>query len=459
MTSGAATATTRVGAPVDRRPSLKAGLFQAGPLAAAGIAANAGSMVVTVVLARLLAARGYGALNQLTGLFFVVSTPGSAVLVAVVRRVAQWTPAHGDVRTWAETVRRRALWVLAGFAACAVAAGPLLAQALGRHDQAGVDCIVVAGGTWVFLCVDRGILQAHRAYRTLAGNLLTEGGLRTALMLAAGAAGLGVTGVAAAVLLAEVATALQVRRMAGRAWSRTAEVPAPVETPPTAVPASEPPGPAAPGAAIVLEASGQRARPAAQDLLGAVVALASVALLQNVDVIVMGREGPGSAGAYAAVSVSSKALVFVAVVVGGYLLPEAALRWRAGAHALRQLMVTLALLAGPAAVLLAVAAAVPRRFLSLFFSARYVAASGAFLPLALAMTCLSVVVLVTMYLLAVGDRWVVALLVLGAAVATGATAAAHGAPRATALADLVVEAALTATAVLEMVRVHRRRRA
>lgn len=442
MTSRAATA--RPDAPAPRGASLKAGLFQAGPLAGAGIAANAGSLVVTVVLARLLASSGYGALNQLTGLFFVVSTPGSAVLVAVVRRLAQWSPLDGHARAWAAVVRRRALWALAGFAACTVAGGPFLAGVLGRHDQVGVDCIVVAGGTWVFLCVDRGILQAHRAYRPLSGNLLVEGVLRTALMLLAGAAGLGVSGVAAAVLVAEVGTAVAARRMAERTW-------------PDAGPGAVP-GTGAGGAAARVGGAGRWwARPATRDLVGAVVALASVALLQNVDVIVMGREGPRSAGAYAAVSVSSKALVFVAVVVGGYLLPEAAIRWRAGGHALRQLGVTLALLAGPAAVLVAVAAAAPRRFLSLCFSARYAGAAGAFLPLALAMACLAVVVVVTMYLLAVGDRWVVALVVAGAGAATAATAAAHGVPRATAVADLAVEAAVLGVAALEMLRVHRRR--
>lgn len=451
--------TTRAVAPPTDRPgrrraSLVVGLSQAGPLAAAGFAANAGSVVVTVVLARLLAARGYGALNQLVGLFFVVSTPGSAVLVAVVRKVASWTAECGDARSWAKTVRNRALVALVAFAACAVAAGPFVAPALGRRGQVGVDCIVVAGATWVFLCVDRGILQAHRAYRPLAGNLLTEGGLRTALMVGAGAVGLGVAGVTAGVLVAEVVTAAHAHRMADRSWSRCEPLGAAL------APDGSPVGSAATSAPVAVWASaGRWAGSAARDLAGAGIALAAVAVLQNVDVIVMGREGPRAAGAYAAVSVSSKAIVFLAVVVAGYLLPEAAIRWRAGAHALRQLGVTLTLLAGPVAALLAVAVAAPRRFLGMFFSVRYVGAAGAFLPLALAMTCLGVLVVVTMYLLGVGDRWIVVLLAVGAAAVTWATAAAHGVPRATATADLAVQAALVLAGGAEMVRVHRRRAA
>ena len=83
------------------------------------------------------------------------------------------------------------------------------------------------------------------------------------------------------------------------------------------------------------------------DLAVASVCLSMVAVLQNIDVLVVGRDNPTHSGAYAAVSVTSKAIVFGAVVLGGYLLPEAAIRWRQGGHALRQLAVVLVLLAVP----------------------------------------------------------------------------------------------------------------
>ena len=173
------------------------------------------------------------------------------------------------------------------------------------------------------------------------------------------------------------------------------------------------------------------------DLGAAFVALAMIALLQNVDVIVVGREAPWVSGSYAAVSVASKALVFGAIVLGGYLLPEAAIRWRQGGHALRQLAVTLLLLAVPAGVLLAVAAGRAPAAPVVVFSARYLGAVPAFLPLVLAMVCLSITVVLTMYLLAVGRRWITALLVVGAAAATvavvgrprGATGHGPGRPR------------------------------
>lgn len=426
------------------RPSWRAGLLDAGPLAVAGVVANGGSVLVTVVLARLLAARDYGALNQLIGVFFVVSTPGSAVLVGVVRRVTRWTDATDAVGRWGKEVHRRATWVLLLFAVVVLAAGASISGLLGRRDATGFDAVAIAGAVWVLLCVDRGLLQARRHYRTLSVNLLLEGGARTAFMIGFGAAGLGVPGIAAGVLLAELCTAAHARVVADRAWRvRDGEARAlrrwftswqPVR-------------------------AFERDSIVRRDLIAAVVALAAIAVLQYIDVIVIGRTAPHAAGAYAAVSVSSKALVFVAVVVAGYLLPEAAISWREGGHALRQLSVSLVILAVPSGVLIAVAGAIPRRFLSVAFSGRYVAASGAFLPLALAMACLSATVMVTMYLLGVGDQSIVVLLVLAAALLTAAVLLAGGAPRTTALADLGVQTLLLGAGGVELVRVHMRQRA
>ncbi len=437
------------------RPGWRAGLWDAGPLALAGIAANGASLLVTLVLARLLAARGYGALNQLIGVFFVVATPGSAVLVGVVRRVTRWSGSLDGVARWGAELHRRATWALAVFAALVLIVGSPVASLLGRPDALGFDAVVLAGAVWVLLCVDRGLLQAHREYRTLSKNLLLEGGARTAFMISFGAAGLGVSGVAAGVLLAELCTAAHARLVADGAWrAEGGAVAARTRRPSRAALAA--------GLRSWLGAW-RRARPygsdgaVRRDLAAAVVALAAVAVLQNVDVIVIGREAPRAAGAYAAVSVSSKALVFVAVAVAGYLLPEAAISWRAGRHALRQLFVALAALAAPALALVVVAAAAARPFLSAAFSGRYVSAAGAFLPLALAMVCLSVTVVVTMYLLGVGERLFVVALVGAAALAAVAVAHANGAPRATALADLCVQGLLVCAAVGELARVHRSR--
>lgn len=292
------------------------------------------------------------------------------------------------------------------------------------------------------LCLDRGLLQAHRNYRTLSVNLLVEGGVRTVAVLAFVAAGAGPSGAAAGILVAEVVTAIHARVTADRAWGAEARAEGRRWVAPEALTAA---------------ARAER-RVLVTDLVTAFVALAMTALLQNIDVIVLGREAPSMSGSYAAVSVASKALVFGAIVLGGYLLPEAAIRWREGGHALRQLAVTLLLLGLPATALLVAALAAPHILLSVVFSSWYLGAESAFLPLVLAMVCLSVTVILTMYLLAIGRRWITGLLVVGAVAATAAVAAAHGVPRATARADLAVQASLAVVTVVGFVLVHRRRR-
>lgn len=81
------------GAAADASPShghTRAAVRGASPLAFAGVVANGANVLVTLVIARELSTRGYGAYNQLIALFFVLSMPGSALVVGVVRRVTQW---------------------------------------------------------------------------------------------------------------------------------------------------------------------------------------------------------------------------------------------------------------------------------------------------------------------------------------------------------------------------------
>ncbi len=427
--------------------TVRAGILQAGPLAVAGLVANAANVVVTVLLARLLTTRGYGELNQLTGLFLIVSMPGSAVIVAVVRRVTAWqTIGQGSrVGRWAARQHRRGSVVALVGAVGIAAISPWFSHVLGQDNPFAVFCVLAAGEIWILLSFDRGLLQAGQSYRTLAVNLLIEGGVRTGAVLVLVGAGFGVTGAAVGMLVAELVTALHARVMAGQAWGIARR------TPSAEVALAEPPAPGRAGG------PGLDRRALVVDLVVALVALATIALLQNIDVIVVGRVAPGVSGSYAAVSVASKAIVFGAIVLGGYLLPEAAIRWRRGGHALRQLSVTLLLLGIPASALLVVALVLPDKLLSAVFSGRYLGAERAFAPLGLAMVCLSVTVVLTMYLLAVGRRWIAVVLVLGAVAATAAVVAAGGEPRATARADLAVQASLAVVVAIGFALVHRPR--
>jgi O-antigen/teichoic acid export membrane protein len=434
--------------------SMRSGLVQAGPLAAAGVVANGANVVVTVLLARLLTTHSYGVLNQLTGLFLILSMPGSAVVVAVVRRVTLW---HEDgsghlVRRWAGRIHRQGSIVVVVWGVIVFVSRHDIAVLLGQRSGIGIAAVLTAAAFFVLLSLDRGLLQARRAYRPLAANLLVEGGFRTAAILVLVGAGTGPSGAAIGILVAEVITAAHARWAAVRVWS-------------------EPHGMerrswaggwlAAVRGDVALGGADSERRRVITDLIIASVSLSVVALLQNIDVLVVGRQNPSHSGAYAAVSVTSKAIVFGAIVLGGYLLPEAAIRWRQGGHALRQLAVVLVLLAGPAGVLLLVAVTAPHLLLQVVFHHGYTTTAAALAPLVGAMIFLSISVVLTMYLLAVGRRWVTGVLVAGGAVLTLVLVQLHGAPRATALADLAVQGgvALVIVAGFTMVhRVHLRRR-
>ncbi|MHB8218842.1 MAG: lipopolysaccharide biosynthesis protein [Acidimicrobiales bacterium] len=442
--------------------TVRSGLLQAGPLAVAGVGANGVNVLVTVLLARLLTTRGYGQLNQLTGLFLIVSMPGSAVIVAVVRRLTTWRGGGAPdlAQEWARRLHRFGVLAVATFGVAVLASGSWSSGLLGQRSAVGVDAILIAGAVWILLCLDRGLLQSHRSYRSLSVNLLVEGGVRSVAMVSLVGLGLGAPGAALGVLLAEVVTAVHARMAADRTWARdgldrpgapmhpTAWRPAEQRRRWTAAFHRDP----------ALLAPVDQRRSMVLDLGAALVALAMIALLQNIDVIVVGRDAPAVSGSYAAVSVASKALVFGAIVLGGgYLLPEAAIRWREGGHALRQSAVTMLLLAVPATALLILALAAPHLLLSLVFSSRYLGAEEAFVPLVLAMVFLSTTVVLTMYLLAVGRRWITAVLMVGAAAATIGVLSAHGAPRGTAEVDLAVQAALALAIVGGFVGVHHRR--
>jgi O-antigen/teichoic acid export membrane protein len=440
-------------APVRTGPdnTVKAGLRQAGPVAVAGLAVNGSAALVVILVARLLSSQDYGELAQLLGLFFILSMPGSAVLVGVVRRVTglQTTGQSHLVRRWVARIHRICLAGIVVELVVVLALQNWIAHQLHLPNGEGVVLILMAAGVWILLSVDRGLLQAHRSYGQLATNLLVEGGVRTALVVALVAGGAGVAGYALGVLISEIAATAHAHWLARKAWADPAMAPV-VEDGGVAHGGTGDPG-RTPDMVLAR-------RKLLADVSAAFVGLALLGLLQNVDVILLGRLDHAQVGPYAAISVASKALVFGALALGAYLLPEATIRWNEGGHAIRQFGVTLLFLAVPAALLLAIAVFVPTQFLTLVFSARLSTAAAAFAPLVLAMMCLSFSVLVTNYLFGTGSRWIVLLLAAGSGLAVVLVTAAHGNPESTAWADLVVQAVLALAMALAFVAIHRRHR-
>ncbi len=433
-----AEAATPEGAP---RESMRSGLMQAGPVAVAGLVVNGVAALLVVAVARLVTPRQYGEIAQLLGLFFILSMPGSAVLVGVVRRVTalEVSGQSKRVHRWMQRAYRATFLALAAEVVVVLVVKGWIARQLSLDDSRGVALVLVAAGIWILLSVDRGLLQAHRRYRPLAGNLLVEGGARTVLVLAFVAAHMGVFGYALGVFLGELVAAVHAHWL--NAGDRLSRPGAASSTPPTD-----------------LGTSALARRRLVADVSAAFAGLALLGFLQNVDVIVLGRLNHANVGPYAAISVASKAMVFGALALGAYLLPEATIRWNEGGHAVRQFGVTLIFLAVPAVVLLGVSVVAPHEFLTLVFGPRLSRGAPAFATLVAAMICLSVSVLITNYLFGTGSRWIVAILAAGSGAAAALVASADGRIVATARADLLVQAVLVAALLVAFVVVHVRHR-
>jgi O-antigen/teichoic acid export membrane protein len=172
-------------------------------------------------------------------------------------------------------------------------------------------------------------------------------------------------------------------------------------------------------------------------------------------VLVLGRRDPGSSGSYGAVSVASKALVLIAFVLAGFLLPEAASRRAAGHHALTPLAVSLAFVAVPSALLILISIVSGHELLSVAFGRRLAGSSAALTPLALAMALLAASVMLTHYLLAAGSRAVIVVLTIAAVVATAALAIAGSGPQQVAWTDAAAQGLLVLVLVCLVARHHR----
>ena len=397
---------------------------RARPLVGAAVLNTVLGIVLTLAVARVLTTSGFGAVTRLFAILVVLQMPGSALIVAVVRRVTVWS-AGGEIgrgpEPWARRVRRTAVAAVVAVGLLGLAVQAPLARLLRLPDAGGVVAILVAGSAWALLSVDRGLLQASLAFPALAGNVAVESVIRTILVVGLVAAGTGAGGAAIGVALSVLAADVHARWLLR---SRAASTATP-RTPPGTLP-----------------------RPLLTEAGAALATLSLLAVLQGLDVVTVGREEPANAGIYAAVSVASTAVVLLATVLSGYVLPEVTARRHRGERAVGPLAAAVAAVAVPGAGLAVVAALAGRGLLTLVFGARLAGASAALAPAALAMTCLAATVLSAQYLLGVGQRTVIAVLAGGAIVTAAALATAHGDPAPTARTNLVCQAAILAVTSL-----------
>lgn len=372
------------------QPSLRSRLAGSDTGRAAGLAgalmgANFVALIFTIAFARLLGQSGYGSLGALLAAFTILIVPGSALQATVAREVSaaaaagEENPAAGVWR-WLE----RLLTATVVSAVVAALLREQLAGLIGVELEWASAAIVPTGALWLVLCVQRGTLQGLGRYRAVGLSIVGEAAGRLGFGLLLYAAGLGVGGAFLGTTASVVAISLAL-------------------VPPLIAVLGRPQA-----SAVPLSLS---------RLLGSawapVLAFSLVAALQNIDIIyVKHQASPDEAGSYAAASVAAKAVIWVAIGLGLYLLPEAVRRTRAGRDARPVLWKTLALVGGVSLPMVLIYAVAGEWVLASVFGEKYTAAAGALPLLALAMSLLACAYLGVQYLLALGRSGFVLVLVL-----------------------------------------------
>jgi glycosyltransferase involved in cell wall biosynthesis/O-antigen/teichoic acid export membrane protein len=371
------------------RPSLVGGLKRTDTGRAAGlalsvIAGNVIALAFTIVFARLLGASDYGSLAALLSAFIILMVPGSALQIAVARDVSTAVAAGDDsagagVRRWLARLLLATLVV----ALIAIPLRHVLAAVLNVEEDWAAAAVPLTAMLWMVVSVERGALQGLQRYKLVAWSIIGEAGARLAFALLLVGIGLDVTGAFLGTVLSLVAMGLLLAALLFR------QVP-----------------------------SGD-GRPLRDLLAGAwvpVIGLMLLFALQEVHVIVVKHEADGdAAGSYAVAAVAAKAIIWVAVGLGMYLLPEAARRVRGGEDARPILVRTLALIAAVAVPMVLVYAVAAKPLLGAVFGDDLTAASGALPWLGLAMALLACAYLAVQYLLAIGQRRFIGVLGVAAA--------------------------------------------
>ncbi|HYV14716.1 MAG TPA: hypothetical protein VE972_01695 [Conexibacter sp.] len=367
----------RAGALRDRFAALRSSdLGKAGGLAGAMIANNVIALGSTVVFARLL--DDYGSLAALISYYLILSVAGQAMQVATARESVLGTLGSGPqlaatLRSWTRTL----LVLTAGLAVVSVLARAPIAHAVGVHEQWAAAIGLPAGVLWLLLSILRGALQGVGDYRAVGVSLIGEQGVRLVLGAALAATSLGVTGAYLGTPLSLIAIVLYCgtelrRRLAAPAGS----------LPETLAPAL-------------------RLRDHVVRAWAPIAGLIVVALLQNIDIIAAKhRFSTDVASSYGATAVAAKVLVWVAIGVGFYLVPETSRRDAEGQDTRPVLLRSLGIVLACAIPVLLIFALGGRLLLRLAFGADRLLAVDALLPLGVAFTLLALTYLGIQYLLA-----------------------------------------------------------
>jgi O-antigen/teichoic acid export membrane protein len=360
---------------------------RAAGMALAVVASNSIGLAFTIVFARILGPSDYGSLAVLVSAWIILMVPGSALQVAVARGVSRAAAGGGEppgagVARWLEQL---ALAVVVT-AAVAIPLRGVIAAVLNVDEEWAAAAVPVAGMLWTLLSVERGALQGFGEYRTVALSIVGEAGARLAFALALVLSGLDVTGAFLGTALSVIAIGLALsgplrRRLPPHAADRAAH-----------------------GLRSLLAGAWAPA-----------VGLSLLFALQEVHIIVVKHTAASeAAGAYAVAAVAAKAIIWVAVGLGLFLVPEAARRTETGDDArpvLGRALGLIGLFSVPALLIFALAS---EPLLSVAFGEDLTGGASSLPWLGVAMALLASTYLSVQYLLAIGRAafiWILAVAV------------------------------------------------
>jgi len=361
---------------------------RAAELGVAMIVTNLLALGFTIVFARVLGDSGYGDLAVLVSSFIIMMVPGSALQVAAAREISHEL-AEGNPNPGAGVYRwlgRLALGTVV-VAVIAIPLRSLIAALINIDEDWAAAAVPVTAMIWMMVSVLRGVLQGFQQYRTVAVSLIGEASGRIAFALLLVAVGLDVTGAFLGTALGLIAVGLVLL--------------------------------------IPLRHQLEGVNPElAEDLrlrellAGAGVPVVSLTLLlalQELHIIIVKHEASDdAASSYAVAAVAAKAIMWIAIGLGLYLLPEATRRAKTGEDARPILMRTLGLIAAMAIPMVLVYSVAGEPLLRTVFGNDLTDASGALPFLGGAMSLLACSYLSVQYLLAMGRASF--LFVLGAGV-------------------------------------------
>ena len=395
---------------------------RAAGVASAQMVANVLALLTTVALARALGTSDYGELARMISVVTILIVPASALQAAAARdttlgRLGTGGHAAATLHAWII----RVLILTLGVLVICLLLRDSLASLLQVSQPWAAALVIPAGCLWTALALQRGVLLGVGAYKLVGFSLIGEQGFRLIFGLVAALLGAQVgliffCSVPLATAPIILVTGILTRRRLGRSDHR-------------------------PQRSRLRELAVRNPIP--------VAALTLFAVLQNADVIAVGHFFSTTvSGAYAQAAVAAKGVVWVAIGLGLYLLPEAAREAAKGVDARHLLTRTSGLLMIVAVPILAIFTLIPEQILTLVFSDQAKLAAPALPWLAAAMTFLSVAYLSMQFLLALGKRLFLAVMTVGAIAVPATVALRDSSLRSVSIGLLVLDAALAAVMLM-----------